>query len=215
MNKKLILNFFNDFFKSIKSFKYLFHGALLDVKYKYKRSILGPVWITLTTAIFISVISLVYKQLFNIDIVNLLPYLSIGYILWLLFSTIILESINLLNENRVIINDIKINYFDLIIKNIIKNFILFFHNCFIVVLIFLYFKILPPISIFLGFFNLFICGFSMIFLTFFISIFTLRYKDVGQFLNSIIFLFFLITPIFWEAKLLGNSNILIFNYFYY
>ena len=154
MNKKLIFNFFNDFFKSIKSLKYLFHGALLDVKYKYKRSILGPVWITLTTAIFISVISLVYKKLFNIDIVNLLPYLSIGYILWLLFSTIILESVNLLNENRVVINDMKINYFDLIIKNIIKNFIIFFHNSFIVVLIFLYFQILPPISIFLGFFKL-------------------------------------------------------------
>ena len=204
MNKKLIFNFFNDFFKSIKSLKYLFHGALLDVKYKYKRSILGPVWITLTTAIFISVISLVYKKLFNIDIVNLLPYLSIGYILWLLFSTIILESVNLLNENRVVINDMKINYFDLIIKNIIKNFIIFFHNSFIVVLIFLYFQILPPISIFLGFLNLFICGFSLIFLTFFLSIFTLRYKDVGQFLNSIIFLFFLITPNILGGKTFGK-----------
>jgi len=215
MNKKMILNFVKDLTSSIKSSQYLFHSALLEVKYKYKRSILGPLWIMLTTAIFITVISLVYKQLFNIEIANLLPYLSLGYILWILFSSIILESINILNENRAIINDMKINYFDLIIKNIFKNFILFFHNFILVAIIFLYLKITPTVFIFFGFLNLFICGFSMIFISYFISIFTLRYKDIGQFLSSIMFLFFLITPIFWEAKLLGNSNLLLYNYFYY
>ncbi|HLD13963.1 MAG TPA: ABC transporter permease, partial [Burkholderiales bacterium] len=50
--------------------------AWRDIRQRYTRTILGPFWLTLSTAIFLTFFSLVYSKLFNLDLHSYLPYLT-------------------------------------------------------------------------------------------------------------------------------------------
>ena len=53
-----------------------------DIRQRYRRSVLGPFWITISMAIFIALLGVIYSHIFNIGLKTYLPYLSLGYIIW-------------------------------------------------------------------------------------------------------------------------------------
>src|SRR4029079_6454540 len=60
--------------------------AIEDVRQRYRRSVLGPFWITITQAILIATLSFVFGSILGSNISTLLPSLSIGIILWAFIS---------------------------------------------------------------------------------------------------------------------------------
>jgi lipopolysaccharide transport system permease protein len=65
-----------------------------DIRQRYRRSVLGPFWFTLSTFIMIGVLGFLYSKLLNQDIRNYLPFLGVGLVLWQYLSTSILEGAN-------------------------------------------------------------------------------------------------------------------------
>src|SRR5579862_3228594 len=53
-----------------------------DIRQRYRRSVLGPFWITLSTGIFILLLGVIYSRLFHMELQHYMPYLSVGYIVW-------------------------------------------------------------------------------------------------------------------------------------
>src|ERR1700726_3197039 len=51
-----------------------------DIRLRYRRSVLGPFWITLSMSVLIIVLGLVYSRIFHTDIRPYLPYLALGFI---------------------------------------------------------------------------------------------------------------------------------------
>src|SRR5690242_5831625 len=63
-----------------------------DVKVRYRRSLLGPLWLTLSAAIFIGTIGGLYARFFGQSTSNFVPHVAIGFIVWTLIVTIVNES---------------------------------------------------------------------------------------------------------------------------
>src|SRR4051812_1715158 len=63
--------------------------AVHDIASRYRGSILGPFWITLTTAALVLGVGLMYSQLLNMSLAEYIPWLATGIVFWSLFSTII------------------------------------------------------------------------------------------------------------------------------
>ena len=78
-----------------------FKLAKLDVVKRYRRSVLGPFWITITTLVTTTALSFIYSKVLNVEILEYFPYLTIGLIYWNFVSTLLNEScdtfINFLN----------------------------------------------------------------------------------------------------------------------
>ena len=53
-----------------------------DIHQRYRRSALGPFWITISMAIFIVLLGFIYSKLFHQDIAVYLPYIAMGLITW-------------------------------------------------------------------------------------------------------------------------------------
>ena len=53
-----------------------------DIRQRYRRSVLGPFWITLSTGIFILLLGIIYSRLFHMELEHYMPYLTVGYIVW-------------------------------------------------------------------------------------------------------------------------------------
>ena len=61
--------------------------ALMDISLRYRRTVIGPLWITLTLAATIASVGTVYAALFRQDIAAFLPPFAIGLIVWTLIAT--------------------------------------------------------------------------------------------------------------------------------
>src|SRR6478736_1288394 len=72
---------------------YRLWGALgwLDIKQRYRRSTIGPFWITLSLGLKIIGMGAVYSSLFGMQVADYLPYLASGLIVWTTISTLIIE----------------------------------------------------------------------------------------------------------------------------
>src|SRR6202162_2773150 len=51
-----------------------------DIRQRYRRSVIGPFWITLSMGIFILVLGVIYSRLFHTELRTFLPYLTVGYV---------------------------------------------------------------------------------------------------------------------------------------
>jgi hypothetical protein len=81
-----------------------------DIRQRYRRSILGPFWITLSMGIFISLLGGIYGRLFHMALATYMPYLSVGYIVWGFIAAVTNDSCVAFQEGARIIKQIKLPY---------------------------------------------------------------------------------------------------------
>jgi len=60
--------------------------VLRDIKIRYKRSVLGFVWVMLNPALTMLVLSVVFAELFHASLREFTPYVLSGLVLWLFFA---------------------------------------------------------------------------------------------------------------------------------
>jgi len=65
--------------------------GLHDIKQRYRRSVIGPFWLTLSMGIMIGTLGFLYSSLFGQSVRDYLPFLALGLIVWNLISNIVLE----------------------------------------------------------------------------------------------------------------------------
>ncbi len=65
--------------------------AYNDIKIRYRRSVLGPFWLTLSMAVTIYTMGYIYAHIFRMEMANYFPYLASGMLAWTLLSSIVLE----------------------------------------------------------------------------------------------------------------------------
>ena len=74
---------------SIFKFRVWFFLGNKEIKARYKRSIIGPLWITLGTLFVLMVIGPVYGIILGQNSDQYIVYLSCGLIYWILFASTI------------------------------------------------------------------------------------------------------------------------------
>ena len=56
--------------------------ARADIRQRYRRSSLGPFWITISTGVMIACIGIIFGSLFKSPMSDFLPFLAAGLIIW-------------------------------------------------------------------------------------------------------------------------------------
>lgn len=184
--------------------------AWQDIQLRYRRSILGPFWVTISMSITILGISWLYGYLFQSSLKEYLPYVATGIILWSLYSSLIIEGCQIFIEAENYLKQIKLSYTGLVLRGTMRNFILFLHNIIIMLPIILLFHMPANHTLFLlipGLFIVFLSGMSY---SLILAILSARYRDMTQMIASIMQVIFFLTPIMWfESKLPAEARALI------
>jgi lipopolysaccharide transport system permease protein len=184
-----------------------------DIKLRYRRSQLGPFWITISTAIMIYSMGFLYGSLFHIKLVEYYPYLASGIITWTLISSIIIDSNDAFINSQAYIRQIKVRYSIFILQVLIRNFIIFIHNLLALLPVILFFHVDISFSnllcLFLGLFIVLSCGFSYGSI---LAIIGTRYRDIKQIINSLIQVVFMLTPILWQSSMLPSKYLFAVNF---
>ena len=57
-----------------------------DIRQRYRRSVLGPFWLTISTGVQIGALGFLWAELFHQDLHDFLPFFSIGLVIWSFLS---------------------------------------------------------------------------------------------------------------------------------
>lgn len=178
--------------------------ARMDIKQRYRRSVLGPFWITITMIIWILAIGPLYSQLLGIGSNEFIPYLAMGIITWGLISGVLLDGAGAFVGAENLVRSVKLPYTVHVLRVLQRNLIIFAHNLLAFVPFMLYLGIKPQwtwLAALPGVALILLAGLPMAFL---LGTLSARFRDLQQIIASIVQLAFFMTPIFWRADLLKD-----------
>jgi ABC-type polysaccharide/polyol phosphate export permease len=179
----------------------------LEVRRRYRRTVIGPFWSTISLGIYLTALGAVGVGLWKQNIAEYVPFLAAGMIVWIMFSTILTEAGTLFLSAAHLFKELRFEYSILVYAAVWRNLIVFLHNliAFVVVI-----AILAPQRITLDTLlvlpGLVIVIANALWVTLFFGMLCLRYRDVQQFIMSIIQVLLFVTPIFWPPEALSGSG---------
>lgn len=191
--------------------------ARQDIQMRYRRSILGPLWITISMAVTIYSLGFLYANLFHVQLDHYFPHLATGIIGWSLISGLINESCNVFVDAEQYIKSQE-SYISLyVMRLIIRNFIVFMHNIIVFIPIILAFRVPISWNILYVIPGLVLIGINAFFWCTVLGILGARYRDFAQIVSSIVQVVFFLTPVMWMPNSLSSSQqwIIQFNPFYH
>lgn len=198
MNKSYFYQGIYDFKESIKFHQLVKILISLDIKRRYRRSYLGPFWTTISLAVNILIVTTIFTSIGSGSIWSNLSYTAIGVVLWHFISTSALEACDTFIQSATIIRQANAPIYVYIYRVILRNLIFFLHNLLIILIIYIIAPWHIGLNLFYaiaGFFFLLINVFSLSIL---LSIFTARFRDIGQLVSNLLPIIFYITPIIWK-----------------
>lgn len=183
--------------------------AWQDIRKRYQRSILGPFWITLTMLVMIGGMGPIYAILFRVDVHEFLPYLALGIITWGLISPMILEGCMVFQQSQQMIQSVRLPMTTYIAKLIYTNVIIFLHNLVAFIPVMIFFAIRPEWTWLLAIPGLLLIIIASIPVVFILGPLCTRFRDLSPIVGSLMQVLFFLTPIFWQAKMLGPRQYLV------
>ncbi len=192
--------------------------AWSDVKGRYRRTVLGPFWASLSLGVVIFAMSVVMSRLFNADLKQFLPYLTAGMVTWALISGLISDGTSVFISAEGLIKSLRFPLTTLICTLVCRNIIIFGHNIVIYILVMVYMGIPVNLSSLLLFPALLLVALNAMWVAIVLGIFGARFRDVPPVVTSVLQIVVFVTPIFWNAEQIkGKTGVALtdFNVFYH
>lgn len=173
-----------------------------DIRGRYRRSAIGPFWLTISMGVMIASIGLVFGQLFKTPMADYLPHLTLGLILWTFITGAINDGCSGFIDAEVMIKQLPIPLFVHILRAIWRNLLIFIHNIAIVPVVFFVLNKGIGIEAFLIIPGLILVSVCLSWIALLFALVCTRYRDVSQIVASVLQVAFHLTPIIWMPSLL-------------
>lgn len=191
--------------------------AWQDTKQRYRRSFLGPFWITASTGVMVGAMGPLYGALLGQDVASYLQHLAISLILWTFIASSINEAGTSFVAAEGYIKQVALPLSVHIFRLLAKNVVMLAHNALIILLVLTF---LPPAhwrDIWLFPFGFLLVLGNLFWIGLLLAVLSARFRDIPQLVANIIQVAFFLTPIIWKADMLGPKNRFVadFNPFYH
>ena len=178
-----------------------------DLKLRYRGSILGPFWQTITTVVMIGAMGFIYAKLFNTPMQTYFPLLSAGLVFWQFISGMIIEGCGTFFSQQGIIQQVRLPFSLHAYRLVYRNLLILGHNFVIIPIVLVIF---PQPIIWLRLLELgpalALILLNGLWISILLGMISARFRDIPPIVASIVQVVFFITPIFWPADGLGSHR---------
>ncbi|MFC7618558.1 ABC transporter permease [Actinokineospora soli] len=187
-----------------------------DIKQRYRRSVIGPLWITLSMAVTAAGLGLLYSQLFETPIGTFLPYLTVGFIVWNFMLGCMVEGSDTFISNEGLIKHLPAPLTVYALRTVWRLVLMFAHNLLVYAVVLVIFfgdlstdgyiltkggtpqpgldwTIITAIPAFV------LIAVNGTWVALLFGIISTRYRDIPQVVNALTQLLFFLTPIVWPV----------------
>jgi lipopolysaccharide transport system permease protein len=190
--------------------------AWYDTVLRYRKSILGPLWITLSIGIMLMGMGPLYSLIFGVPLAGYFPYVALGVVFWRFISSTITEGCaTVTGAGRYL----KQSPFPLSLftwRMVARHVIHTAHDMLVFIPVALYFGVSP------GWHAVaFVPGFLLVVVTLqaavtVIGIACARFSDFAQIVTSVMQMLMFLTPVFWVPEGdAARNRVLSYNPLYY
>ena len=180
-----------------------------DIRQRYRRSKLGPFWLTISMGVLVAALGTLYGALLKVEIADYVPHLALGFIVWGLIFGLITESCSAFIGAEHIIKQVDLPLSVHVYRVVWRNLIILFHNAVIFVFVALLFSIWPGWTWLLALPGIALLCVNGMWVGLFLGIFSARFRDIPPIVASIMRIAFFVTPIIWMPELLPDRAVLL------
>jgi lipopolysaccharide transport system permease protein len=187
----------------------------LDIKLRYRGSTLGPFWLTLSTAVMVAAMGVLYAALFHMDLRQYLPFLAASQVLWAFLASLATEGCTAFLQSEAMIRATRMPFFVHAQRVVVRNLLVLAHNLVVIVVVFLIFGIWPGLRGLLA-----VPGFALwivdgLALSLLLGTFCARFRDIPPIVASIMQIAFFVSAVIWKPEQLGpRMDLLVLNPFF-
>ena len=187
-----------------------------DVLLRYRRSLLGPFWLTLSMGVMIATLGRIYGNILHLPIDQYLPFLSTGLIVWSLISALVNEGCQTYIESDWLIRQIDLPLSMYPIRVVWRNLIVFLHHSVIYFLMLLLLHIPVHWSTLTAIPALLVLLINGLWFGTLLGMLSARFRDMPQIVTSLMQVVFFATPIIWSTEAVtGDALLWTLNPFYH
>ncbi|MBR0666633.1 ABC transporter permease [Roseomonas hellenica] len=206
---------FADIREGVERWRLAWALARSDIRNRYRGSVLGPLWLTLSTAIMLLAMGFLYSRLFKLELANYLPWLAVSLILWNMISQVVGEACTCLTSAEGVVQRFPLPYSLYAIRSVMRNMLIAAHNLPLIAIVLLIFGVAPGWGLLLLPFGLLLFTINALSVSLLLGMICARFRDVGPIMGSIVQIAFFVTPIIWKPELIGeHSALLLLNPFH-
>jgi lipopolysaccharide transport system permease protein len=205
-----------DFVETASLWQLCWTLAWLDIKLRYRGSIIGPFWLTLSTAVMIGAMGAIYATLFGMDLQDYLPFLALSLVLWNFLQTLVTEACVAYTQSEAMIRSVRMPYSLYAVRIVLRNVLVLAHNSVVIVAVFAILLLWPGAHALLA-----VPGFALwlvdaVALSVLLGALCARFRDIPPIVGSVMQMAFFVTPVIWKPELFGADKqwLLPFNPFF-
>ena len=187
----------SDILASLRMTRIWFALGLNDIVARYRGSILGPFWITLTTAVFVLGIGFLYAGLMKVSIERYLPWMTTGLVVWGLISQTVLEGGDAFISASDVLRQTALPSPLFVWRVVWRNVLTFAHQVPVLVILAIRFNYVTRINLPEAFLGLLLILINVSWFALFCAAICARFRDLKQILASLTQLLFFLSPVLW------------------
>lgn len=175
-----------------------------DIRQRYRRSVLGPFWFTLSTAIMVVVLGALYATLLKQEISDYLPFLAAGLVVWQFLASAINEGCNAFIGAAGLIKQIRLPLTVHVCRIVWRNFVIMLHSLPILVVLLIYFDRWPGIEFVLIPLGLLLLLLHGVWFGVALGVLCARFRDIPPIVTNLVQVAFFFTPVMWMPEILED-----------
>ncbi len=175
-----------------------------EIRQRYRRSALGPFWLTISTGILVAGMGPLYGRLFGQEVGSYFPFLAIGFIVWQLIASLVNDSGQVFIAAEQYIKQVRMPFTIHVLRMVWRNAIIFAHNFVIVILVLVAFVPAWNWRLLMALPGLILVLINGIWLALLLGMLCARFRDIPQIVTSIVQVAFFLTPVMWRKEMLGR-----------
>jgi ABC-type polysaccharide/polyol phosphate export permease len=207
---------FADLLNGARLYELWLRFAVHDIRQRFRRSVLGPFWLTLSMGILVATLGLVFSTLFQQDPAKTLPYIATGIIFWGLLTGCINDGTTVFISAESFVRNVPTPISVHFYRMMARNVMIWGFNMAIYLVVVVYFELMPGWNVLLFIPGLMLFLINAAWISLAAGVLCTRYRDIPQIIANAIQVIFFLTPIFWSPATLPNRPaFVVLNPFYH
>ncbi|GGL22770.1 ABC transporter permease [Caulobacter rhizosphaerae] len=185
--------------------------ALTDIKTRYRRSLIGQFWITISMGLTIAALAIVYSQIFRISLSVYVPLITVSFICWGLLASFVNDSAMAFLDAEGYIRTSTLPKATFVYRMIARNTVVFAHNLILIPIVMLIFRMVPDWHVLLFVPAFLLTLLNGIWIALILGPISARFRDMPLMVSSLTQIAFFVSPVMWERKQLSAQGQLLVN----
>jgi ABC-type polysaccharide/polyol phosphate export permease len=177
-----------------------------EMRHRYRRSLLGPFWITVTMGIQALVMGVLLSFLFKTDVQKFLPFVCVSLVAWLFVATSVSEGASVFISMSAAITQINRPLWTYVMLVLWRNSIIYAHTIVVFFIPAFILGIYPSWTYLLIPFGLALLFLNTGWMALAAGILSARYRDIPLLIANALNVLVWLTPVYYQPEQLGNNT---------